>query len=368
MKPLVAYLRSHNLLSVLYLDDFLLMDNSYLQSLHNISMTCKMLEGLGFLINYEKSQLTPNQTVRYLGFIYDSSNMTVRLPLDKQQCITKLAKKVKRQSQCSVREFAKMIGTLVAACPAISYGQLYTKSLERAKYLALKNTHGNYSQIMFIPQYVREDLNWWEVHISSRKSLLPPKFVLEIFSDASLSGWGIFCGGESTHGHWNEKERSKHINFLELLAASFGLKCFAKNLSGCCVLLRIDNTTAVAYINRMGGVKHPHLHALAKEIWQWCEERKLWIFASYIKSSHNTEADWESRRLSPETEFELAPYAFRKICTFFQIPEVDLFASRNNTKCRRFFSWFRDPEAEVVDAFTVPWTDLKFYAFPPSPW
>jgi len=45
------------------------------------------------------------------------------------------------------------------------------------------------------------------------------------------------------------------INYLELLSAFFALKCFAENLRDCDVLLRIDNTTAIAYINKMGGIQ-----------------------------------------------------------------------------------------------------------------
>lgn len=365
MKPLLAFLRAKNFVSVLYLDDFLLIDSSYQESLDNISKTGEILKYLGFIINQEKSQIEPSQRVRYLGFVYDSSDMTVRLPLEKQKTILRLLDKYMTHPECSIREFARFVGVLVSACPAIRYSWLYTKSLERAKYLALKRAGKDYSTKMTIPGYAREDFKWWKSHVSTCNSLMPHRFETEIFSDSSLSGWGVVCGGKATHGHWKDNERSMHINFLELLTAFFGLKCFARDLSNCSILLRIDNTTAIAYINRMGGVKYPHLHKLAKEIWQWCEKRRLWIVASYIKSSDNTEADRESRRLTAETEFELAQYAFEEICTAFQNPNIDLFASRSNTKCGRFISWFKDPEAETVDAFTVSWAKLNFYAFPP---
>lgn len=56
-----------------------------------------------------------------------------------------------------------------------------------------------------------------------------------------------------------------HINYLELKAAFFGLECFAKNLSHCDILIRIDNTTAIAYINNMGGIQFPNLSKIAKQ-------------------------------------------------------------------------------------------------------
>lgn len=79
----------------------------------------------------------------------------------------------------------------------------------------------------------------------------------------------------------------------------------------------------------------------------------------------NTEADAESRRLTTDTEWELSDYAFNKITEIFFVPEIDLFANRINTKCQNFISWQTDPFAWAVDAFTVPWGSLRFYAFPP---
>lgn len=67
----------------------------------------------------------------------------------------------------------------------------------------------------------------------------------------------------------------------------------------------------------------------------------------------------------PDTEYELANHAFRTIQDRLMNPEIDLFASRNNRKCLHFVSWILDPDAVTIDAFTISWTNLKFYAFPP---
>ncbi|CAB0043256.1 unnamed protein product [Trichogramma brassicae] len=186
-----------------------------------------------------------------------------------------------------------------------------------------------------------------------------------MFSDASLTGWGAYCNNERANGYWTIDDKNKHINFLELKAAYFGLQCFAKTLKDCNILLRIDNTTAIAYLNKMGGAQHTHLNDITRKIWQWCERRNIVIFASYIASKENVEADEESRRLEPETEFSLSDYAFKEVIQNFGIPDIDLFASHSNKKCERFISWKKDPESETVDAFTINWKGLFFYAFPP---
>lgn len=150
------------------------------------------------------------------------------------------------------------------------------------------------------------------------------------------------------------------------MAALFAIKSFAKNIRNCEILLRIDNTTAVSYVNKMGGVQHPNLHRIAEEIWQWCESRDIWLVASYIKSEENVEADRESRVKNIDTEWELADYAFRRAVGEFGEPRIDLFATRCNTKCERYFFWENDPEVLAIDAFTKDWHSLGlFWAFPP---
>lgn len=156
-----------------------------------------------------------------------------------------------------------------------------------------------------------------------------------------------------------------HINELELMAVFLGLKCFASDKKNYNILLRVENTTAIAYINRMGGSRLANLSNLAKDIWKWCETRKIWIFASYIRSSENCEVDEESRKLESETEYELSDGAYQEIISVLGKPEIDLFASRANTKCEQYVSWLRDPESMTIDAFTLNWKPWFFYAFTP---
>lgn len=249
---------------------------------------------------------------------------------------------------------------------AISYGFVYTKILEKEKFLALERSGGDYDCTMEINKGAKLDLLWWQKNILTKSNRIKQyNFSAEIFSDASLSGWGALCNNKTARVSWTLLETQHHINYLELLAAFFALKCFASELKNCEILLRIDNTTAISYINRMGSVQFPLLNDLAKNIWQWCEARDLWIFASYIKSKDNTQADFESRSSNQDTEWELCQDTFDRIVESLGLPEIDLFASRSNTKCYKYVSWHRDHFAWNVDAFTIKWNNYFFYAFPP---
>ncbi|KAG6438798.1 hypothetical protein O3G_MSEX000234 [Manduca sexta] len=366
MKPVVFHLRSLGLLSVIYLDDFLCIADTYEKCLQNVSTTKQILESLGFIINIDKSHLEPSQVCQYLGFVLDSRFFSVSLPARKIEYISKLVNNIRKKQRCKIIEFAQLLGTLVASCPAVEYGWLYTKTLENHKTTALKNNYENYNAFLPINKEVQIDLQWWASHIKSNSNSIKQfNFCLEIFSDASRTGWGLVCNNIKNHGHWTEHDKMFHINYLELLAAFIGLKTYALNLRHCEVLLRIDNTTAIAYVNKMGGTRFPHLHSLARKLWQWCEERHIWVYASYISSKDNTIADLESRRPKSEIEWELCDKAYEMIVVKFGKPHIDLFANKFNAKCIKYVSWLPDLDAFTVDAFTINWHGMLFYAFPP---
>lgn len=365
MKPVIEHLRCQGITCTVYLDDILLIFDNHTEANQGTKIAINLLEYLGFTINYNKCILTPAQKCQFLGFVLNSLNMTIELPIEKCKKVRQELLAFYNKRECKIREFAHLLGLLTSICPAVKYGWVYTKALERTKYLNLLN-NDDYNRIMKLPYSLRSDFEWWFENIKTpSNNIRSDHYELEIFSDSSLTGWGVACNDNSLGGPWTLEESKKHINYLELLAAFIGLKTYAVNYRNCQILLRIDNTTAISYINRMGGVQFIHLNSLAKEIWQWCEKRGIFIFASYIQSKENYIADAESRKAQPNIEFELADYAFQQIISTFGKPEIDLFASRVNKKCDKFISWKNDPDAIAIDAFTVSWADYFFYAFPP---
>lgn len=366
MKPVVKKLRTHGIICVNYLDDFCVFGESFNICLENTKILCELLLSLGFIVNKEKSCLIPSTSVKFLGFNFVSLKMKIEIPTEKKENIKRLTRQFKVKESCKIRDLAAFIGTLCSACPAVKYGWVYTKILEREKFLALSLNNNNYEATMTLPRYLSDEFVWWEQNIMrANNDIKNNNFQKEIFTDASLTGWGACCKNEKTHGFWSETDKKFHINVLELKAIFYGLKCFAAKLSNCSILIRCDNTTAISYINRMGSIRFPNLGKIAREIWQWCECRNLWIFASYISSKNNFVADEESRRSSDETEWSLSQKAYKMISHRFGTPEVDLFASYINHKCEKYISWRRDPGSFAVDAFTLPWQFLDFYAFPP---
>ena len=116
----------------------------------------------------------------------------------------------------------------------------------------------------------------------------------------------------------------------------------------------------------MGTCHSNTINKLVIEIWESCITHHIWITACHIPGIHNSVADSESCKTRRATEWSLNYTVFQKAIdeTHFQ-PDVDLFASRLNNKCKKNVSYQPDPGSYAVNAFYITRTNLAFYAFPP---
>ena len=57
---------------------------------------------------------------------------------------------------------------------------------------------------------------------------------------------------------------------------------------------------------------------------------------------------------------------FKKIVGNFGPVTIDIFASRVNCKVNRYYSYYLEPEAIGIDAFSYRWSNEVLYAFPPA--
>ena len=86
----------------------------------------------------------------------------------------------------------------------------------------------------------------------------------------------------------------------------------------------------------MGTSHSDSCNSLAKEIWEWCIARDIWVSVAHIPGSRTPK------------------------CSI----KVKIF-SLTLTYLRMYVSYRPDPEAFAIDAFFLQWSKLDFYAFPP---
>ncbi len=149
-----------------------------------------------------------------------------------------------------------------------------------------------------------------------------------------------------------------------MLAVYYALRSFVSCIRNKTVSVHVHNTTAVAYINNMGGCHSPVINALTKQLWLWCVQHGSWLIAYHIPGKENVHADSLSR--STDDHWKLNCQIIQNILLRYNIsPTIDLFVSRTNFQFKPYVPWFPDPEALTCDAFSFSWSDEVIYAFPP---
>ena len=61
----------------------------------------------------------------------------------------------------TIRKIASFIGNLTASLPAVPFGKLHYRSLEREKISALKISKGDFDAKMTLSKSAIEDTKWW---------------------------------------------------------------------------------------------------------------------------------------------------------------------------------------------------------------
>ncbi len=177
-------------------------------------------------------------------------------------------------------------------------------------------------------------------------------------------GLGRYMQRAGSLGLWTGPRLLWHINCLELWAVHLALRQFRPLLLGKHVLVRTDNTAAVSYINRLGGIRSHRMSQLARHLLLWSHTQFKSLRAVHIPGQLNREADALSRQLTFPGEWRLHPETIRLIWSRFGEAQVDLFASPESSHCQLYFSLTEGPLG--TDALAHSWPRaLRKYAFPP---
>ncbi len=253
-KPLFSYLRKQGHMSAVYIDDSFLVGDSLSDCRENVMATAETSMSAGFAVHPQKSVLEPTQVIVFVGFLINSMLMTVSLPETKAHKLRNAALVLLDTENPCIQQVAELLGIMVASFPAVVYGPLYYRQLDNEKSASLRAARGDYAHRMTLSPTARADVRWWVDNIlrTSNPIRRPgPDIILQ--SDSSCSAWGGIRGEERTGGNWSIEESGLHINTLELFAAQLTVMSLCKDDQGKHVQIQTDNTTAVAYINKMGG-------------------------------------------------------------------------------------------------------------------
>ena len=80
-KPPIACLRIEGVIVAIYIDDIIVIGDTFEECLIGAIKTIKLFLKLGFIIHPEKSSLQPSQEITYLGFVLIQRKCWLHLPV-----------------------------------------------------------------------------------------------------------------------------------------------------------------------------------------------------------------------------------------------------------------------------------------------
>lgn len=191
-----------------------------------------------------------------------------------------------------------------------------------------------------------------------------------VTTDASGTGYGGWAGSDELQGHFAADERRLHVAWRELTAVLQALRAFAPDqLRGKCVLVRSDNTQAVAAVSR-GATRAPEGRPICREIALLAVRHGFTLRAEHLPGAENARADRLSRRLSEarQSRLQLRADAFRRLCPLGSryAPSVDCCCdARGQNRQPGCTEWFSADRSVLGQAASLAGRVL--WAFPPPP-
>ena len=255
--------------------------------------------------------------------------MSVSLSNKKKKTILDICENALITSKVTIRYIARVLGKFFSSFLAVPLGRLHYRALERFKTEVLKEHEGNFHKIVIIPKSDLDDILWWKPTIPlSVAPIVRENPSVTVNTDASSFGWGACTENGRTGGQFNLEESECGINILELKAP---LKSLCDSVKDSHILLKLDNTSAVAAINKVDSTQSLDMDHVVHKIWHWVISKNNWLSATHIAGVLNEEADEESRQQELRTEWVLNRQDFKFVVEKLGfIVTVDLFASYIN--------------------------------------
>ena len=282
---------------VVYLDDFLIVEESYQQCLEGQHILITLLRDLGFRISWSKV-IGPAQELPFLGIVISTIHST--LSLDKEK-VAKLKVKLswfQSKTRASKRQLQSLAGSLNWACQAVRGGRFFLRRVLDSISVLKASSHK-----CRLSQAFKRDVRWWLSFLDRFNGTLYYRSCghCVVHTDECNKGAGMFCNGDWSYVNW-EKDlpgaTSLHINNKEIIAVTLAAKHWAGAWRDSDVLVGTDSTVTKAVINK-GTCKNKYVMAALRELFWLSVHYNFRIRAIHIPGVINQMADAISRLHEP---------------------------------------------------------------------
>ena len=242
-----------------YLDDWLLHNLERLLLGLSTQEAVRMLTSLGWIISIEKSILIPTQDMVFIGMRLLTREGIVCPPLERIDKMILAVTLVLTQRTLAAKTLLSLLGLMNSFIDINPWARLRMRPVQLYLLAHWRPFSQSVDNCIPVLPPLRAHLQWWlnREALSEGRPLTTATPSLSLFTDASKEGWGAHIENRFVAGTWDSLTSQKHINWLELEAVFLALQQFEALATNQCVLVNTDNTTVVAYINKMGGPSVP---------------------------------------------------------------------------------------------------------------
>ncbi len=212
-----------------YLDDWLILAQSREQLGDHRDLVLRHLSQLGLRVNWEKSKLSPVQRISFLGVELDSVSMTARLTEERAQAVLNCLSSFRGKNVVPLKQFQRLLGHMASATAVTPLGLLHMRPLQHWLHSRVPRWAWRRGTLrVCISQQCRRSLSPW-TDLAFLQAGVPLEQVSRhtvVTTDASSTGWGATCNGQTASGLWTGPRLLWHINCLELWAVHLALRQF----------------------------------------------------------------------------------------------------------------------------------------------
>ena len=191
LRPVVSLLRQQGVKLHVYLDDWLIRADTPEQAQLHAQTTIRVLQFLGWIINFEKSDLTPSQDFQFIGMQFNTRRFTVALLPKMRLKVQSVHQHWMANPNITARDLHRLLGMLVFMASLVRRGRLRLRPVQWWAATAWCQRTGNWSDRIQVPQWVLSEVaSWSSPAVLQGVPLITKETEVTLFTDVSSLGWG----------------------------------------------------------------------------------------------------------------------------------------------------------------------------------
>ena len=288
-----------------YVDDFMLFNKGLASAKLALDSVVKLFAELGIPISMSKLE-GPSTSMVFLGILFDSVAMTIRLDDEKLASIHSELTLWSDRTSASKQELQSLLGVLAFASKVVAPGRTFLRRIiDHIKTLPSDTAHTTQHPLS---KSFQLDLCWWRRFISAWNgvSIIPdtnwtPAHALSIYTDACVQGYGALFGNSWFACTWTVEEEQQaardkrdSMPFKELYALTKAAATWGSQWQGRKILFHTDCQPNVDAW-RKGDSRKPQISHLIRTLLFLAATHNFNMNITHIPGVDNVFADLLSR-------------------------------------------------------------------------